>query len=141
MAPPFVHRLRVRYAECDAQGIVFNANYVMYFDTAVTELWREAFGHYLYLLDRGLDLAVGEVRVRYRSPARFDDELDIGITVVALGTTSMTMALTVVRVADGALLAEGDLRHVFIDAKAYAKTPIPDDMRATLARYAAPDAA
>ena len=44
MAASFVHELRVRYGECDPQGIVFNANYLLYFDVAFTELWREAVG-------------------------------------------------------------------------------------------------
>ena len=46
MTPPFVHQLRVRYHECDAQGIVFNAHHFAYFDVTLTELWREAFGSY-----------------------------------------------------------------------------------------------
>ena len=46
MGEPFTHHLRVRYAECDAQGVVFNAHYLAYFDTSLTELWRAAFGGY-----------------------------------------------------------------------------------------------
>ncbi len=71
---PFVHRLRVRYSECDAQGIVFNANHFAYFDLVLTELWRAAFGSYQALLDAEADLVVAEASASFRAPARFDDE-------------------------------------------------------------------
>jgi acyl-CoA thioester hydrolase len=69
-----VQRLRVRYSECDAQGHVFNANYFVYFDVALTELWRGAFGSYEALVAGGLDLVVAIAGARFRAPARFDDE-------------------------------------------------------------------
>jgi acyl-CoA thioester hydrolase len=76
--------------------------------------------------------------VRYRSPARFDDEVDVVVAVPHLGTTSMGMALEVRRAADDALLAEGALRYVLVEHGTHAKTPIPDDMRAALGAYAPP---
>jgi acyl-CoA thioester hydrolase len=135
---PFRHRLRVRYAECDPQGVVFNAHYVTYFDTAITELWREAMGSYGAMLEAGTDIVVAEVRVRYLAPARFDDELDIGLRIARLGDTSMTTELTVTRAEDAAHLVEGELRHVFIDPKTGSKKSIPDDIREALAPYAHP---
>ena len=75
----FTHRLRVRYSECDPQGVVFNANYVTYFDIALTELWREAIGPYAEMMAGGADMVVAEARVRYLAPARFDDVLDVAI--------------------------------------------------------------
>lgn len=54
MGEPFAHRLRVRYAECDAQGVVFNAHYLTYLDVSITELWRAAFGSYAAMVDRAL---------------------------------------------------------------------------------------
>src|SRR3954454_15300237 len=97
MGRPFRHRLRVRYHECDPQGVVFNANYVAYFDVAITEWWREAFGAYQEMFSRGLDIVVGEVTVRFRAPARFDEELDVLPEVAHLGTTSLRTKLTVLR--------------------------------------------
>jgi acyl-CoA thioester hydrolase len=142
MARPFRHPLRVRYHECDAQGVVFNANYVTYFDVAMTELWREAFGSYQVMLDRGLDMVVAEVTVRFRAPARFDDEVEVLVAVAHIGTTSMGMALEVRRAGGGELFAEGELRYVLVSHGTHAKTPVPDDMRAALARYApAPEVA
>jgi acyl-CoA thioester hydrolase len=132
--PPFRHRLRVRYNECDAQGAVFNSNYLVFFDVTITELWREAFGSYDKALDEhGLDLVVGEANVRYFSPARFDDELDIDLSVEKLGTTSLTTRYDVQR--DGEMLAIGHLRHVFVDPEQGGKKEIPDAVRTILERY------
>jgi acyl-CoA thioester hydrolase len=130
MVAPFTYRLRVRYGECDPQGVVFNANYFAYFDVALTELWREAAGSYTAMMAGGVDMVVAEARARYLAPARFDDELDVGILVTHLGTTSMVTRMTVAR--DETLVVEGEMRHVFIDAATGAKTAIPDDIRRSL---------
>jgi acyl-CoA thioester hydrolase len=122
--PPFVHPLRVRYHECDPQGIVFNANYLMYFDVAFTELWREAVGPWHEMVERGVDAVVAEANARFRAPARFDDVLELRARVVRLGTTSLTTEIDVAR--DGEVLVEGRLRHVFVNAETWAKTEIPD---------------
>jgi acyl-CoA thioester hydrolase len=128
--------LRVRYSECDMQGHVFNANYFSYFDLALTELWRVAAGGYEEMLESGVDLVVVEATARYRAPARFDDELQIEITVTHLGTTSMRSDLRVLR--DGVPLVEGQMVHVFIERATTAKTPIPPAIRAALEGSADP---
>src|SRR5258707_14475803 len=106
----FVHELRVRYAECDPQNIVFNANYLVYFDVAFTELWRAAVGPWQEMVDRGVDAVVAEANVRFRSPARFDDVLALHCRIARLGTTSMLTEIDVMR--DGELLVAGRLQHV-----------------------------
>jgi acyl-CoA thioester hydrolase len=133
VAEPFAYPLRVRYSECDMQGIVFNGHYLAYFDVSITELWRAAFGSYEAMIERGVDLVVAEARVRYRGSARFDDMLTMEIGVAALGTTSVTTAHGVRR--DGELLVEGEMRHVFVDTATFVKTPIPDWARDGLAPW------
>ena len=130
---PFVHRLRVRYNECDAQGVVFNANWFLYFDIALTELQREAFGSYQAMVDGGADLVVAEASARFLAPGRFEDELDLAWTIVKLGNTSMTSRIDVMR--DGEKLVEGQIRHVFVTPNLGSKTPIPDAVRERLAEY------
>ena len=130
---PFAHELRVRYGECDPQGIVFNANYLAYFDVAVTELWREAIGPWHPMVDRGYDVVVAEANIRFRSPARFDDVIALGARVAELGTTSLRVELEIRRA--GELLVEGWLRQVFVDAKTWGKTEIPDWAREALGRF------
>ena len=134
MGEPFRHRLRVRYHECDPQAIVFNANYLAYFDLAVTEMWRETLGGLQAMFERGLDFVVAEVRIRYRAPLRFDDEFDVWLAVAEMRTTAVRTEVTVER--DGVIAAEGELRHVLIDPGSGEKTPIPDDVREALRRYA-----
>jgi acyl-CoA thioester hydrolase len=130
----------VRFSECDLQGVVFNAHYLSYFDIVITELWREAVGGWSKMVDEGADLVVAEATVRFRAPARFDDELDLTARVARLGNTALTTHMTVERAADGALLAEGELRHVCVDPASGAKQPIPDEIRRGLEPYAEPAA-
>jgi acyl-CoA thioester hydrolase len=136
MPPPFRHRLRVRWSECDSQGVVFYANYLAYFDIAMTELWREAVGPYGAMIEEGADMVVAEASIRYRASARFDDEIDLLATVRRLGDTSMTTELAIERPADGELLVEGELRHVFVDPATLGKRRIPGDVRRALSRFA-----
>ena len=136
MGAAFVHRLRVRYAECDLQGVVFNAHYLAYFDVGITELWRAAFGSYQAMFDHGLDIVVAETQLRFRAPARFDDELALEVTVTHLGTTSVVTEHLVRRAEEE--LVRGSLRHVFVDRRTLAKTPIPDWVRSGLAPWTVP---
>ena len=134
MAEPFRHRFRVRYAECDAQSVVFNAHYFAYFDLALTELFRAVFGGYESMLERQVDLVVGEASARFLAPARFDDELEVAVSVTRLGTTGVTTRYELLR--DGQLLVEGTLRHVVVNLGTHAKAPIPDWMREGLGAFA-----
>jgi acyl-CoA thioester hydrolase len=132
---PFRYRLRVRYHECDAQGIVYNANYLTYHDIAITELWREAFGSWnTFVADSGVDMVVAEANVRYLAAARFDDEIDLLVTVPKLGTTSVTIASRLERGGDA--IAEVELRYVVVDPGTHAKTAIPQPVRDALQPYA-----
>jgi acyl-CoA thioester hydrolase len=124
---PFRHTLRVRYAECDAQNVVFNAHYLAYFDISMTELWRAAFGSYQSVVERGVDIVVAEAHVRFRNPARFDDELTLEIAVEQLGTTNVPSRHAIRR--GDELLVEGTMRHVMVSSETLAKTPIPDWLR------------
>lgn len=132
MAAPFRHRLRVRFNECDPQGVVFYATYLAYFDIAITELWREAVGPFGEMVEAGADMVVAEAGIRYRSSARFDDEIDVLVAVTRMSTSSMTTSLAVERADDGTLLAEGELRHVFVDPETKRKRPIPAAVRTGL---------
>jgi acyl-CoA thioester hydrolase len=131
---PFVHRLRVRFHECDPQGVVFNAHYFAYFDIALTEMWRAAFGSYGNVVDDGTDVVVVEAAATFRAPARFDDEIDVELAIARLGTTSMTTQTAVRR--DGEILVEGRIVHVFVDPATMAKQEIPRRIRAGLEPYA-----
>lgn len=133
--PPFRHPLRVRYAECDPQGIVFNANYLAYADIAMTELYRDAFGSWeKAMTEHGLEAVVAEANVRFRAPLRFDEEFELVVTVPRLGRTSTTTRVLIERAGETA--TEVEVRHVFIDPATGAKQPMPDAIRAGFAPYA-----
>jgi acyl-CoA thioester hydrolase len=134
VAQPFIHHLRVRFAECDPQGVVFNSHYLAYVDVGITELWRAAFGNYQAMLDRGLDVVVAEASLRFRSPARFDDELRLEVTVTHMGNTSIISQHRICR--DDELLVEVEIRHVTVDRTTLGKLPIPDWLRDGLSPWA-----
>ena len=127
---PFTYELRVRYGECDAQGIVFNANFLAYVDVVLTEIWRQTMGSYDLLLETGVDTVVGEANMRFLAPGRFDDILRIEGGFDGLGTTSTTLKLWFRR--DDELLVEADIRYVFVDLENWEKSPIPDKVRENL---------
>ena len=131
MAEPFTHRLRVRYAECDLQGVLFNANYLAYIDHTITELWRAAYGGYTVMLDRGVDIVVAEVQpalpglgaLRRGGRHRGDGDPP------RHHQRDHRLSLSPRRRQE--LLLEAEIRHVFVDPATAAKTPIPDWARAT----------
>jgi len=133
MAERYTHRLRVRYSECDQQGVVFNAHYFAYFDDVLTEVWRDVLEPYKDMVKSGVDVVVAEARARFRSPARFDEEIDLVWWVTGLGNTAMTTRIDVER--DGELLVEGEMRHVFVEAGTSEKREIPDAYREKLEAY------
>jgi acyl-CoA thioester hydrolase len=139
MGEPFVHRMRVRYAECDAQGVLFNAHYLAYIDHSFTEMWRAAYGGYERMLELGVDVVVAEARLRFLEGARFDQEIDAEMLVTHLGTTSLRSRHRLVRVDDGAALMEADMRHVWVDRETKRKTPIPEWARTGIERWYAPE--
>jgi acyl-CoA thioester hydrolase len=126
-----IHELRVRYGECDPQGIVFNANYLAWFDIAMTELYREALGGWDKLTEAGYEAVVAEATLRFKAPAKFDDVVELHVSITNLGTTSMTAGVEIKR--DGELLVEGELRHVFLSKETWEKVPIPEWVRSALA--------
>jgi acyl-CoA thioester hydrolase len=136
MPEPFRHRLRVRFHECDPQGIVFNAHFLAYADIAVTELYREAFGSWQAIMEsERIDMVVAEANVRYLAPLRFDEEFDLVATLTRIGETSATTLVRMVR--GGDLCAEVAIRHVVVDPETRRKAPIPDALRVGLERYEA----
>lgn len=134
MGEPFRHRLRVRYHECDQQGVVFNAHYLAYCDICLVELWRDVVEGYAGMAAKGVDVVVAEARVRYLAPLRFDDEFEMRLSVTKLGNSSMELAIGFDR--DGETVAEAELAQVFIELEGGTKIPIPDEIRRALEPFA-----
>lgn len=123
--------LRVRYHECDPQGVVFNAHYLAYADMASFEVFRSLFGHYQAVLDRGFDMVVAESNIRYLAPCRYDDELLISVYVDRVGNTSLVLRF---EIQNGELPAtEVVNRYVWIDRATKRPAAPPEDIRAAFA--------
>ncbi len=98
--------MRVRYADTDADGVVYYGNYLTYFEVARVE-WLRALGYPITrILERGVILPVVEARIRYLRPARVDDLLTVRATLTAVGPASFAFDYEVSR-EDGLLLATG----------------------------------
>jgi acyl-CoA thioester hydrolase len=135
----FTHTLRVRYGECDPQGVVFNANWLAYFDVVITELWRELIGEYSGMVEEGADMMVAEASIRFRGPARFDDPIEFRLSVASMSNTALN---TRIEAWVGETLAvEGGMRHVFVEPRTNTKRPIPENIRSALAPLLAEPAA
>jgi YbgC/YbaW family acyl-CoA thioester hydrolase len=130
----FFHRLRVRWAEVDMQKIVFNAHYLMYFDTAVADYWRALALPYeeaMQLL--GGDLYVKKATVEFHASALMDDRLDVGLRCGRIGTSSMTFTGAIYR--GDELLISGELIYVFADPASQTSRPVPAAFRAIVDGY------
>ena len=115
-----VVRIRVRFGETDLMGIVHHASYVSYFEVARVEWLRRRGVSYASWTTRGLHLAVVELDVKYRAPARFDDELDVETSLSEVRAASLRFAYRIVRGdADGqaTLCAEGGTRLACVDER------------------------
>jgi YbgC/YbaW family acyl-CoA thioester hydrolase len=132
----YFERLRVRWAEVDMQSIVFNAHYLMYFDTAVAGYWRALAIPYHETMDYlGGDLYARKATVEFAASARYDDQLEVGVRTQRTGNSSMLLACGVVR--GEQLLVSGELVYVFADPATMTSKPIPQEFRELLQAYEA----
>ncbi|MCC2634666.1 MAG: hypothetical protein K0S48_2552 [Ramlibacter sp.] len=132
----FFHRLRVRWAEVDMQKIVFNAHYLMYFDTAVADYWRALGMPY----EEGMhqlqgDIYVKKATVEFSASARMDDTLDVGMKCSRIGNTSMVFHGAIFRGEE--LLITCELVYVFADPATQTSRPVPPLLREMLTGFEA----
>jgi YbgC/YbaW family acyl-CoA thioester hydrolase len=124
----FTERLRVRWAEVDLQGIVFNGHYLMYLDTAIAGYWRAmAMPYQQTMAALEGDLYVRKATLEYVGSARFDECIDIGLRCQRIGNSSISFAAAVFR-AD-TLLVHGELVYVFADPQSQTARPVPRALR------------
>jgi YbgC/YbaW family acyl-CoA thioester hydrolase len=130
----FFERLRVRWAEIDAQKIVFNGHYLMYFDTAVAGYWRALALPYAEAMhELGGDLFMRKAEVEYMASAHYDDALDIGMRCARVGNSSIAFAGGAFR--QEQLLVTCALTYVFADAEGTASKPVPPELRLLFDRF------
>jgi acyl-CoA thioester hydrolase len=131
---PFAHRQRVRFGETDLQGVVYYANYLVFAEVGRVAYLRELGIVYARdLLDRGVDFTIGEARVRYHAPLRFDDEYDIKVRMGEMRHSSWTFEYAIDR-ADGTHCVDASTIQVMLDRKTGRPIRIPDALRQVLER-------
>lgn len=132
----FFHRLRVRWAEVDMQKIVFNAHYLMYFDTAITDYWRAlALPYHETMEQLEGDLYVVKATVEFHASARVDDQIDVAMKCSRIGTSSLSFTGAIFR-GDEHLIS-GELIYVFADPATQKSRPVPPALREALNGYEA----
>jgi len=114
-APRSSSRVRVRYAETDNMGVVYYANYFVWFEVGRTDLLRESGWTYRDMEREGFALPVIEAHCAYRESAKYDDEIEVRTNGTLLSPVRVQFTYEVVRIADGAMLATGTTVHATLD--------------------------
>ena len=135
----FFDRLRVRWAEIDAQQIVFNGHYLMYFDTAVAGYWRAlAIPYHETMAYLAGDFYARKATVEYIVSARYDDQIEVGVRTQRVGNSSILFSGAAFR--QDELLVSCELVYVFADPQTQTSKPVPDALRAILQAFEAGEA-
>ncbi len=125
----FAWPFRVRYAEVDGQRIVFNAHYLTYFDTAITEYFRALPYDYMGQVDRtGEDYHTVRTLVEYQQPIEFDEDIEVHVRTARMGRTSLTFLLEIHPKDTEDLRATGEVVWVNADQTTHRSTPLPDEL-------------
>ncbi|MBP2434449.1 acyl-CoA thioesterase [Bradyrhizobium elkanii] len=125
---------RVRYSEVDAQAVVFNAHYLTYFDTAITEYFRALGYDYLGEVARtGIDFHTVKSVVEYKAPIRFDEDIEVCVRVARIGRSSINLALAIFAKGSDDLRATGEIIWVATDQKTHQSVAVTEDLRALIA--------
>jgi acyl-CoA thioester hydrolase len=120
-------RVRVRYAETDQAGVVYHSNYLIWFEVGRVELCRDyGFNYREMETDADAYLPVTECRVKYRLPAKYDDELIVRSRILSLRSRAISFTYEVRRATDETLLAEGETRHIVINRLGRARAFPPE---------------
>jgi acyl-CoA thioester hydrolase len=129
-------KFRVRYAETDQMGVVYHSNFVIWFEVGRVELLRQLGFRYRDMeVEDDCHIAVADLRVRYKAPARYDDEILVRTRIKNLRESLLHFGYDVVRASDGTLLAEGETTHIVVD-RDFQRTALPEKYRAALGRAA-----
>jgi acyl-CoA thioester hydrolase len=116
-SPQSISRVRVRYAETDMMGVVYYANYLVWFEVGRTDLLRASGWSYREMEMEGYALPVIDAQCTYRESARYDDEIEVRTAGSMISPVRVQFSYEVVRAADGAVLATGSTVHATLDRR------------------------
>ena len=131
-APLSTSRVRVRYAETDQMGVVYYANYLVWFEVGRADLLRESGWTYRDMEHAGFSLPVIESHCEYKQPAVYDDEVDVRTIATMVSPVRVQFSYEVVRAADGSTLAVGHTIHASLGSDGRPRR-LPEHVRKLLA--------
>ena len=117
---------KIRYSDCDPQGIVFNGNYPRYWDDALTDWYEESGFAGEELGGSGVDILTARIEIDFKAAATLGDTLETSIAVERWGNTSMTIAIESRRLSDGTVCVEGREVIVYVDPETFRPVPVPE---------------
>jgi YbgC/YbaW family acyl-CoA thioester hydrolase len=120
---------KIRYSDCDPQGIVFNGNYARYWDDALTDWFEEAGLGGGQMGGAGTDVVAARIEMDFRASAGLGDTLETDISVERIGNTSLTVAFATKRLSDDTVVTEGREVLVFVDTQDFRPTTVPEVVR------------
>jgi len=119
-------KLRVRYAETDKMGVVYHANFVIWFEVGRVELLRQLGFQYSEMeAEDDCHIPVVDLRVRYKAPAQYDDEIVVRTQIKNVRSSLLHFSYEIFRDSDRALLATGETMHIIVNNK-LERTPLPE---------------
>ena len=131
----FCFPFRVRYSEVDAQAVVFNAHYLTYFDTALTEYFRAMGFDYLGDVGKsGNDMHTVKTVVEYAAPIKFDDEIEVHVRTGRIGRSSLTFVLEIHLKDKDEALASGEVVWVYTNQESHKSTALPEELIALIGK-------
>ena len=132
----FAHKLRARWSECDAQGILLNAQYINLIEVAHAEYFR-GLGVLIFDADsrRDFDLATVQANLQYLAPARVDEVIEIRLRVSDVGNSSLTLSAEIYAERGGPPIHRAELVYVNYDAAKGRSRPIPDRVRRLITEF------
>jgi acyl-CoA thioester hydrolase len=126
----FFHDFRVRYSEIDGQGVVFNAHYLTYFDTTITEYFRHlGFDYRKYVATTGQDFHLVKSLVNYEKPILFDADIEVGCRAAKIGRTSITFVLEIFAKDSDIRYSTGEIIWVNTDQTTHKTMPVNNEIR------------
>lgn len=135
---PVTYRRKIRFSDSDAQGVVFNGNYLTYFDDTVTD-WMDAIGVGWDDLTRsGHDMVLARCEIEFKSPGRIGDVLVTGVRVEGVGRSSLRLALSTWNEVTGRVVVLGRQVQVIVDHETFSPRPVPDFLVEAIERLQGP---
>jgi acyl-CoA thioester hydrolase len=135
----FNHKLRIRFAETDMQGIVFNGNYLTYYDVAWTEYFRAMGMVWKDIIETGADTVLARTTIEFKSPAHYDEVIEVYTRVSKIGNTSMTFDFEIYPEGEERLIGTSSSLYVCVDPKTLRPVRVPDVLRSRISEFEGKD--